>query len=294
MAQAEADTLAPGASRANVLRMALGRPVPEETPGFWAGSYPRLFPDGRGDITFLERDTERRVGFDLGGTRTEDLAHWQNRLLLAPDGRFVANQRFVVHFNNFLARLTMKGAKAQYENNSLDAAERTVDDLLGELRAGLLDGSLHTARAMTGSVQGTDAYFAGIKKELDMCIFDTACRENRWPSYFASGSCAEFHHPDLLRVLAELHHLREVAAGRRAEGDDHVQLVAALGEEDTNRVLRNRLVRENPQVVSEFFWARTVHWFETVLKPLWGVDKYWLRFEFAPSRGAVRPCPAPQ
>ena len=293
VAQAAADTLAPGASRANVMRMALGRAVPEETPGFWAGAYPQLFPDGRSDITFLEPRTDRKVGFDLGGTRTEDLSHWLNRLLLAPDGRFAADQRFVVHFNNVLARLTMKGSKATYERNSLDAAEKTVEELLAELRGGLLDGSLHSARAMTGSVQGTDAYFAGLKKELDMCIFDTACRENRWPSYFASGSCAEFHHPDLLRVLAELHHLREVDAGRQALDDAPVQLVAAPGEEDTYRVLRNRLVRENPQVVSEFFWARTVKWFDTVLKPLWGVDKYWLRFEFAPSRGAVRPCNPP-
>lgn len=97
-----------------------------------------------------------------------------------------------------------------------------------------------------------------------------AWKNDSWPAIFISGSCAELHHASMRKVLLQMHTAR---TGVVADPNDDA-LVATL-------------VRENPQAVNQMFYQRTQLFFEQVLPVFLGVDRRFVVFEFAPSRGMV-------
>lgn len=44
---------------------------------------------------------------------------------------------------------------------------------------------------------------------------------------------------------------------------------------------------EHAAIVQSYFQKRVDYWFETVGKKIFGIVHYWLRYEFAPSRGQI-------
>ena len=91
------------------------------------------------------------------------------------------------------------------------------------------------------------------------------------PSFFMTGSCAEFYFPPLRRLLEEYI--------LQTKGKE-VNLA-----EDSNS--RFKAVQENTHVVVSYFDLRTQAYHEKVLKPVFGVSDYWYRYEFAKSRGQI-------
>jgi len=49
----------------------------------------------------------------------------------------------------------------------------------------------------------------------------------------------------------------------------------------------SRYINDYTVVIQEYFQVRVRTWLETVGKDIFGIDHYWLRFEFAPGRGQV-------
>ena len=91
------------------------------------------------------------------------------------------------------------------------------------------------------------------------------------PSFFMTGSCAEFYFPPLRRLLEQY-------------------ILQTTGEEvnlaeDSNA--RFKAVQENTYVVVSYFDLHTQSYHEKVLKPVFGVSDYWYRYEFAKSRGQI-------
>ncbi|CAH3153590.1 unnamed protein product [Porites lobata] len=91
------------------------------------------------------------------------------------------------------------------------------------------------------------------------------------PSFFMTGSCAEFYFPPLRRLLEEYI--------LQTKGEE-VNLA-----EDSNA--RFKAVQENTHVVVSFFDLRTQAYHEKILKLVFGVSDYWYHYEFAKSRGQI-------
>jgi hypothetical protein len=82
-------------------------------------------------------------------------------------------------------------------------------------------------------------------------------------------SCAEYFWPDLKRLLEEYILLAE---------NRNVDL--NLNHSDVNKVLNNYTV-----VVHDFFQIRVDEYLKTIGLHVFGMKKYWGRFEFAKLRG---------
>ena len=93
---------------------------------------------------------------------------------------------------------------------------------------------------------------------------------NGSPSYFMTLSCAEYHWQDLQRLINQ----------KRKE----------LGLEPLDMsILRNRInaMNEYSLVVQEYFVERVQSFLDSFGKEVLGIEHYYVRFEFAKSRGQV-------
>ena len=91
------------------------------------------------------------------------------------------------------------------------------------------------------------------------------------PTFFITLSCAEYYWPDIFRLL-----------------QDRLQYTSEkdMSEEDIKKNLV-QLVNQYAIVVQEYFERKVQVFLETVGKKILKIEHYWVRFEFAPSRGQI-------
>ena len=121
------------------------------------------------------------------------------------------------------------------------------------------------------NLRGTAQYWHQRRRELRALVEFMVNEKRGLPSFFMTGSCAEFYFPPLRRLLEEYI--------LQTKGEE-VNLA-----EDSNA--RFKAVQENTHVVVSYFDLRTQAYHEKVLKPVFGVSDYWYRYEFAKSRGQI-------
>ena len=90
------------------------------------------------------------------------------------------------------------------------------------------------------------------------------------PSFFTTGSCAEFHFKPLRRLLGLYLH--------QTTGTD-----VDLG--DKSKLFQ--VLQSNTHIVAKYFDLRTKSYFSNIMALVFGVNSYWYRQEFAKSRGMV-------
>ena len=90
------------------------------------------------------------------------------------------------------------------------------------------------------------------------------------PSFFTTGSCAEFHFKPLKRLLSN-YILK--TTGQIVDLTDRSTLFEAL--------------QQNTHIISHYFDLRTADYFRDIMGPLFGVNAFWNRQKFAKSRGMV-------
>ena len=91
------------------------------------------------------------------------------------------------------------------------------------------------------------------------------------PMFFITLSCAEYYWPDIIRLIKE----RTDIAGEDSSN-------CYVGSPTLSKILN-----EYSLVVQEYFQARVETWLKTVGKEIFGIEHYWVRFEFAPGRGQI-------
>ena len=114
-------------------------------------------------------------------------------------------------------------------------------------------------------------YWHQRRRELSALVEFMVNKKGGLPSFFMTGSCAEFYFPPQGRLLEQY-------------------ILQTTGEEvnpteDSNA--RFKAVQENTYVVVSYFDLRTQSYHEKVLKPVFGVSDYWYRYEFGKSRGQI-------
>ena len=88
------------------------------------------------------------------------------------------------------------------------------------------------------------------------------------PNYFITLSCAEYMWPDIKRLIIDRF------------------TVAGLDPPDLNKSFV-QLVNDYTLIVQEYFQARVKLWLSTIGAEVFHIKHYWLRYEFAPSRGQI-------
>ena len=164
-------------------------PVSEfTTTYFFTMSFPCLFPHGKGDF-FMNR------------IRTcPSLADWAQHLLWYKDGRFARHEYFKFIVHNMIMR------KRTLENSSFVVRQKLGDKHLtvSELKDRLESGDMTIAHKILyfgASLRGTSQYWSQRSKEL-RCLIQFKVNEGKGlPSFFSTGSCAEFYLQPLRRLL---------------------------------------------------------------------------------------------
>ena len=228
------------------------------TPYFFTMAFPCLFPYGKGD-------------FHINRPVTCPALHdWAEHLLWYQDGRFARHKvwKFVVH--NMIMRKRALEQSRFFVDQQLGDPQITVADLQEHLAGG--DTSFTNKLLYFGAnLRGTAQYWHQRRRELRALVEFMVNEKRGLPSFFMTGSCAEFYFPPLRRLLEQY-----ILQTMRVE----VNLA-----EDSNT--RFKAVQENTHVVVSYFDLRTQSYHEKVLKPVFGVSDYWYRYEFAKSRGQI-------
>ena len=228
------------------------------TPHFFTLSLPCLFPYGKGD-------------FDINHQGTcPALYEWADHLLWYQDGRFTQHKvwKFVVH--NTIMR-----------KQALEQSRYFVDQQLGDPHISVADPQEGLARGDTAftnkllyfstSLRETTQYWQQRCRELRFLVEHMVNEKKGLPSFFMTGSCAEFYFPPLRRILQQ--YTLQIS-GREVD----------LAEDISSHF---KAVQENTHVVVKYFNLCTQCYHEKVLKPVFGVCDYWYRYEFAKSWGQI-------
>lgn len=227
------------------------------TRNFFTMAFPCLFPYGSGDFHVNRKQT------------CTSMADWAEHLLWYEDGRFARHPyfKFIVH-NMIMRRRSLECANFVFRQK-LGDEHLTVSDLRERLQNN--DQSMaKTILYFGASLRGTAQYWTQRSRELRSLIQYQINLRNGLPSLFTTGSCAEYHFKPLRQLL-------------------HQYIYDTTGEKKDlqNRSTLFTSLQQNTHVVAHYFDLRTKSYFEKVMKPVFGIDTYWYRQEFAKSRGMV-------
>ena len=120
------------------------------------------------------------------------------------------------------------------------------------------------------NLRGTSQYWAQRCKELRSLIQFEINEGRGLPSFFTTGSCAEFYFQPLKRLLQI--YIKDTT-GKETNPDDKSTLFQSL--------------QEHTHIVADYFDKRTQNYFKEVIQPVFAVDTFWYRQEFAKSRGMI-------
>ena len=144
---------------------------------------------------------------------------------------------------------------------------KSVQDIQSELSSGdtrWIDKITYFSKKIKGSA----GFWRHKRDEVYAWINHHIAQRNGPPNFFITLSCAEYHWPDIKRLIKERHE------------------IAGLPDPDLEKSYV-KLVNEYTYIVQEYFQKRVEIWLETVGKVVFKIKHYWLRFEFAASRGQI-------
>jgi len=227
------------------------------TSNFFTMAFPCLFPYGSGD-------------FHVNRPRTcESMADWAEHLLWFEDGRFANHQyfKFVVH--NMIMRKRAIENSTFIVKQKLGDAHLSVSDIRDKMQNG--DNSIIKKIIYLGSnLRGSSQYWAQKAKELRSLVQYNINEGCGLPSYFCTGSCAEFYFKPLRRLLT-----------------NYIKSTKGIEIDLNEKSKLFEAIQENGHLVGLYFDLRTQSYFNRVMSPVFNVNCYWYRQEFAKSRGMI-------
>jgi len=246
--------------------------INETTPYYFSMAFPALFPDGRGDISA----PNHVHGFATSGTSIGDYHTWMSILFRFHDNRFAEDAGFALLVNNIVQRRQSKGGALSWQKNRLDDNDPSLQEVAD---AGIdkVEGMFKSVFAQTANLKGTRAYWGNVRRTLEAIMRHQIHRGKSLPSFFISASCAEFHHADLARVIAQ-------AAALKPQADSWESILEQMNRDEK---FRRSLVRKYSGIVCEYFTLKTRQFLAAVLGPVFDLFQFFLRFEFAKGRGTI-------
>lgn len=223
----------------------------------FACAFPWLFPSGVGDFLDFR---EHNIG----------VAEWAKNLIMYEDNRFVKDKMFSFFVLNYVTRRRNQSSGNFFVKKFSHNDDSDLQSLKQSIRNG--DHSfVHEISYFGKQVVGSDSYWRNKRSELYTWINHHVEMGNGPPTYFLTLSCAEYHWPDIMRLVQERILIK---TGKSVHFDaKHSTIV--------------QMMNDYSSVVQEYFQQRVRLWLSTVGKDILGIQHYWLRYEFAPSRGQI-------
>eukprot|EP00978_Attheya_sp_CCMP212_P006512 scaffold15011_cov59-Attheya_sp.AAC.2 len=151
-------------------------------------AFPWLFPGGICDINECNR------------MKQVEIADWLEQLVYYRDGRFAKDPIWVFFALNYMQRHRNTRSGGWFMKDFATDIPCSLSDLKMKLSNG--DDSFFSKLAYLGEkTRGTDSYWRCKKSELYSWINHHVSVGHGAPTIFMTLSCAEFHWPDLKRVL---------------------------------------------------------------------------------------------
>lgn len=151
-----------------------------------------------------------------------------------------------------------------------DKCPKTIQDLHDEILNGN-DTYLSKLQYFSKSIKGSNSYWRAKRAELYTWIEHHIDKGSGPPNLFITLSCAEYHWPDIMRLLK----------------DRYYSATGIVIEPEETFATKNMLINDYSIVIQEYFQARVEIFLETVGKSVLGIEHYWVRYEFAKSRGQI-------
>ena len=218
-------------------------------------AFPWLFPGGVGDINSHQKD---HISFSA----------WMKNLLSYEDGRFATDKMWCFYVLNVFQRKQNTEAGQFFVQDFHGDGPKTVADLQESIQDGDLswiDRIAYFGKRVTGSAP----YWRQRRAEVYSWINYHVYTGNGPPSLFITLSCAEYHWPDINRLVNERNRM------------------AGHSQSASKEAMSGKVVNQYTVVIQEYFQLRVKKWLETIGKEMFGIQHYWLRFEFAPGRGQI-------
>ena len=218
-------------------------------------AFPWLFPGGIGDIN------------DFSNV-SETVDQWMERLLYYEDGRFATDKMWAFYALNYAVRKKNNDSGAYFVNGFFENGPQT----LVELQERVKDGDMSWVNRLayfSYHVKGSPGYWRFKRSEVYSWINHHIESRHGPPSLFITLSCAEYHWPDIKRLI------------------ENRYLVAGISPPDLEKTGFISAVNNFTLIVQEYFQLRVQNWMETVGKHVFGIQHHWLRYEFAPGRGQI-------
>ena len=220
----------------------------------FARAFPWLFPGGLGD----PKDFPQSLG------------EWGSLMLFYEDTRFATDKIFTFFALNYIVRHRNSTSGGFF----IDKFQHNCPETLEELKEKIEHGDTTFVNSLTyynKRVKGSNAYWTQKRSEVYSWINHHVEAGNGAPMFFITLSCAEHHWADIADILKD----RLDQAG-----------VDSSACEISNTGFA-QLVNDHAVVVQEYFQERVVEWLDTVGKAIFGIEHYWIRYEFTPGRGQI-------
>jgi hypothetical protein len=235
----------------------------DKTGRLFCKAFPWLFPGGEGDICDYHK-TETKLG------------DWVERLLHYVDGRFAKDKMWCFFALNYTTRRRNQTQGRFFVENFYKDSPSSLDELKERIRGG--DWRyIEKICYFSNKVRGSAAFWRAKRAELYSWINYHVNEGHGGPTFFITLSCAEYHWPDIIRLLNDRQsHYPSSATAPEKKGKK---------EAETKDIIR--LADDLCIVIQEFFQIRVKEFLDTVGREILGIRHHWLRYELAPSRGQV-------
>ena len=221
-------------------------------------AFPWLFPGGIGDI----KDFRKRQELSA--------SEWAERLITYEDARFTIDKIFCFYVMNYCIRRRNRDSGNFFVNRFSSSQGEDMESLCEAIADGK-SNYINEISYFSKEIPGSDSYWRFKRDQLHSWINHHVEKGNGMPTYFITLSCADYFWADIMRLVRERH---KIATGEEIE----------LSEGEKGRV---QLINNHAAVVQEYFQSRVIVWLDTVGKDIFSINHYWVRYEFAPSRGQI-------
>ena len=218
----------------------------------FARAFPWLFPGGFGD----PKDFPQSLG------------EWGSLMLFYEDARFAQDKIFCFFALNYIIRHRNSTSGGFFINNFHQNCPETLEDLKKSIEAG--DTSfINSLTYYNKRVKGSNPYWVQKRSEVYSWVNHHVEVGNGAPTFFITLSCAEHYWSDIALLLKD-----------RLDQAGIDSTECEVGKPGFAQIVNDYTV-----VVQEYFQERVEQWLNSVGSTIFGIEHYWIRYEFAPGRG---------
>ena len=197
---------------------------------------------------------------------------WGEACLYYEDGRFAKDKIFAFYALSYINR-HRNDSQGRFFVNKFETEVTNIEDLKERVQK---DDCKWISKLLyfSSSIKGSSSYWRANRYKIKTWINYHVSEGHGPPNLFITLSCAEYYWKDIARLLKQRF--------------DFPGVQNPLDAPDANgRINTVKNVNDFSIIVQEYFQKRVQNWLKTIGKKIFMIKHYWLRYEFAPTRGQI-------